>query len=93
MKRLPEPDEDVLRAFGNLENNSWWEIIQGYLFDQCPGVIVEKWKARKGDMEEDTLNKGALQALDDLRYLTANAVDKWGKLQREKQLKEQREGT
>lgn len=75
MKRLPVPEKPVLQAVMQLKHHPAWALFDEFLFDFCEQYMFERFKARKDPME-DTLDKGALQLLDDLRAITTNA-EKW----------------
>jgi hypothetical protein len=77
IKRLPQlstGDEQVLQAIVHLEDDPYFQVLKDWLTNDCPGFILERFKARAGNTEQDIMDKGALQALDDIRETFNQAI-------------------
>lgn len=88
MRRLPKPDEQVMKAFSRLKGNSDFERIKTYLFDEAEPYIVQRLKVGK-DPIIVCWDQGASQAIDDLKEISVSSTDWLGKLL----LQKQKEGT
>ena len=68
MKRLPNPDDEVLKAVIDLEDNRSFEVIKAYLLDECAPFIAERMRSQKEEVVV-RWEQGAGQAIDDLREM------------------------
>ena len=78
MKRLPKPDLKALESFARIENNPDFERVKDYLFITSVKHVVGNFMGRvqQDALGQDLMDKGVLQALDDLKDITANSL-KW----------------
>jgi len=82
LKQLPKPDFQIFEAFDRLNNDKDFERLKSYLFETAKDHIIKDFIVRSGDSAyTDAINKGALQVLEDLKYITANSKEWIGKTQ------------